>query len=69
MLKGTFSKDGVIKDVWINPIHIVTVEPSYKNEQTGQYETTVTDVCGRDLTIALSDSAVLVAIDRALRQR
>lgn len=69
MLEAFLFKNGITKKVWINPIHIVTVEPSYKNEQTGQYETTVTDVCGRDLTIALSDSAVLVAIDRALRQR
>lgn len=69
MLKGTFSKDGIIKDVWVNPAQIVTVEPSDKNEQTGQYETTVTDVCGRDLTIALSDGAVLVAIERALKMR
>lgn len=69
MLEAFLFKNGITKKVWINPIHIVTVEPSYKNEQTGQYETTITDVCGRDLTITLSDSAVLVAIDRALRQR
>lgn len=69
MLEAFLFKNGITKKVWINPIHIVTVEPSYKNKQTGQYETTVTDVCGRDLTITLSDSAVLVAIDRALRQR
>lgn len=66
MLKGIFSKDGIIKDVWVNPAQIVTVEPSYKNEQTGQCYTTVTDVCGRDLTIELSDSAILAAIDRTL---
>lgn len=69
MLKGIFSKDGIIKDVWVNPAHIVTVEPSYKNEQTGQCYTTVTDVCGRDLTIALSDGAVLAAIERVLKLR
>lgn len=69
MLKGIFSKDGIIKDVWINPAHIVTVEPSYKNEQTGQCYTMVTDVCGRDLTIELSDGAVLVAIERVLKLR
>lgn len=68
MLKGIFSKDGIIKDVWVNPAQIVTVEePSYKNEQTGQCYTTVTDVCGRDLTIALSGSAIIAAINRALR--
>ena len=66
MLKGTFSKDGVIKNVWINPINIVTVEPSFKNEQNGKSYTTVTDVCGRDLTIDLSDIAILSAIERAL---
>lgn len=69
MLKGIFSKDGIIKDVWVNPAHIVTVEPSYKNEQTGQCYTTVTDVCGRDLTIALSDSGIIAAINRALKLR
>ena len=66
MLKGTFSKDGIIKDVWVNPAQIVTVEPSYKDEQTGQLYTTVTDVCGRDLTIALSDSGIIAAINRVL---
>ncbi len=69
MLKGTFSKDGIIKDVWVNPINIVTVEPSDKNEQTGQYETTVTDVCGRDLTIKLSTVAILAEIEMALKMR
>lgn len=68
MLTGTLFKDGIIKEVWVNPINIVTVEPSFKNEQTGQYETTVTDVCGRDLTIALSDAAIIASIDRTLRQ-
>lgn len=67
MLKGIFSKDGVIKDVWVNPINIVTVEPSYKSEQNGQCYTTVTDVCGRDLIIALSDSAIIASIERVLR--
>lgn len=67
MLKGIFSKDGIIKDVWVNPAQIVTVEPSYKNEQTGQCYTTVTDVCGRNLTIALSDMTIITAINRALR--
>ena len=69
MLKGIFSKDGIIKDVWINPAQIVTVEPSYKNEQTGQCYTTITDVCGRDLTIVLSDSGIIAAIERALKMR
>lgn len=67
MLKGIFSKDGIIKDVWVNPAQIVTVEPSYKNEQNGQCYTTVTDVCGRDLTIELSDVGIIAAINRALR--
>ncbi len=69
MLKGIFSKDGIIKDVWINPINIVTVEQSYKNEQNNTYYTTVTDVCGRDLTIPLTASAVCLAIERALNRR
>lgn len=68
MLKGTFSKDGIIKDVWVNPAQIVTVEPSYKNEQTGQWYTTVTDVCGRDLTIEYSDSAIIASVDRTLHK-
>ena len=66
MLKGTYSKDGVIKNVWVNPLHIVTVEPSFKNEQNDRLYTTVTDVCGRDLTIELSDIAILSAMERAL---
>jgi hypothetical protein len=68
MLKGTFSKDGIIKDVWVNPAQIVTVEPSYKDEQTGQWYTTVTDVCGRDLTIEYSDSAIIASVDRTLHK-
>lgn len=67
MLKAIFNKDGIIKNVWINPLNIVTVEPSYKNEQNGILYTTVTDVCGRDLVIELSDSAIRIAIERALR--
>lgn len=67
MLKAFFSKNGVIKNVWVNPLNIVTVEPSYKNEQNGMLYTTVTDVCGRDLVIELSDSAILIAIERALK--
>lgn len=68
MLKGTFSKDGIIKDVWVNPAQIVTVEPSYKDEQTGQLYTTVTDVCGRDLTIEYSDMAIIASVDRTLHR-
>jgi hypothetical protein len=68
MLKGTFNKDGIIKDVWVNPAQIVTVEPSYKDEQTGQWYTTVTDVCGRDLTIEYSDSAIIASVDRTLHK-
>lgn len=67
MLKATLSKDGVIKEVWVNPINIVTVEPSFKNEQDGKLYTTVTDVCGRDLTVEFSDAAIMASIDRALR--
>ena len=54
------------KAVWINPITIVTVEPSYKDKKDGLLYTRVTDVCNRNLIISMSDGAIRVLIERAL---
>lgn len=64
MLEAILEKTG--KAVWINPITIVTVEPSYKNKKDGLLYTRVTDVCNRKLIIYKSDGAIRVLIERAL---
>ena len=65
MLEAFLEPSG--KAVWINPITIVTVEPSYKDKEDGLLYTRVTDVCNRKLIIDKSDGAIRVLIERALR--
>ena len=65
MLEAFLEPSG--KAVWINPITIVTVEPSYKDKKDGLLYTRVTDVCNRKLVIDKSDGAIRVLIERALR--
>ena len=65
MLEAFLEPSG--KAVWINPITIVTVEPSYKDKKDGLLYTRVTDVCNRKIVIDKSDGAIRVLIERALR--
>lgn len=67
MLEAFLESNG--RQVWINPINIVTVEPSQKDKQDGLNYTRVKDVCNRTLIINLSDGAILVAVERALGLR